>query len=51
MNKITYPTLRVTDPSFVYTPADRTDVRITWRKAQRVNDMLYRIKGPKHVDY
>lgn len=48
MNKITYPTLRVTDPNFVYTPAVNTDVRITWRKARRINDLIDRIKEQKH---
>ena len=48
MNKITYPTLRITDSNFVYTPAVNTDVRITWRKARRVNSLIDRIKVPKH---
>ena len=50
MNKITYPTLRITDPNFVYTPWYNTDVRITWRKASRVNALIDRIKEPKHAE-
>lgn len=34
--RLTLPTFRITDPLFKYTPAHRTDIRMTWHKAREI---------------
>jgi hypothetical protein len=48
VSKTVYPTIPVTHPDFVYTSAVNTDVRITWRKARKVNNLLDKYREPKH---